>query len=392
MPDNPQLALFSQWLQSVDSRLDTLERGAHPQPGAADPVDAVTAAAAGAAAAVTATPPLDEADLSAADVRAAYRLLLDREPDAAGLARYGAGAVGLTRGELVAELLGSEERARLCASRIVPVEFGDFTISVDRTERDFGRTLAKDHVWETHILHHIAALLSPGDVFVDIGANVGIMSFHAATIVGPTGKVIAFEPNPDNVARFLEGLMLNGFRNIRVYPLAVSAENSVFALQGSSNTALASPSIGARLIASVTADSLLQTEPRIDLIKIDVEGHEPRVFEGLLQTLQRHAPAIICEFNPRCLRGAGHTATQDLAVMLFERAVTIEVIEHDTSLTAVATAADLMALWAQRNAEHIVKGDLPAGMVHFDLLIRYRRQEDDHDPSAGSLRLSEDRA
>ena len=59
----------------------------------------------------------------------------------------------------------------------------------------------------------------------------------------------------------------------------------------------------------------------------------------------------------------------DFADQLFELAETVQVIEHDGTLKRAVTARKLMELWAQRNAEHVAAGDLPDGLVHFDLLV-----------------------
>ena len=69
----------------------------------------------------------------------------------------------------------------------------------------------------------IARLLSPGDVFVDGGANVGLFTLVAAERVGPTGKVVAFEPGRAVRLRLLENVVLNGFSQVEVIPFALSS-------------------------------------------------------------------------------------------------------------------------------------------------------------------------
>lgn len=376
MSDDIPADEFAQWMRSVDARLTTLEepQADHPvQDTPAAPVDDIA-------------PISGEDCVVESDIRAAYRLLLDREPDAEGFATYlKRAANGLSRGDLVGELLDSNERVRLQAGNMVEIDLdGGVIVYVDRTERDFGRTIARDQEWETHVVRQILAHLEPGAVFVDIGANVGVMSFHAAKAVGPTGKVIAFEPNPDNVQRFLQGVDRNGFEQVRLYPMAASARHGIFSILGGSNTHLKKAMRGARLVASLPADSVLEFEPRVDLIKIDIEGHEPLALAGLAQTLRRLSPLVLCEFNPRCLRAARAATPDAFAATLFAQAAQIDVIEHDGSLKPVATAVDLMALWAHRNAQHVAIGDLADGMVHFDLLISYPPADDHPTAPAGA--------
>ncbi len=83
----------------------------------------------------------------------------------------------------------------------------------------------------------IRELLREGQTFVDVGANVGCISFLAARIVGPRGLVVAVEPNPDNLQLLYAGIVLNGFGNVRVLPYAASNRREVFSLVGGvSNT------------------------------------------------------------------------------------------------------------------------------------------------------------
>lgn len=350
-------SLLAEWLQTLDTRLKRLEDGSASAPTASDDIATY-----------------DAEQVSEDDIRAAYRLLLHREPDPHGFAMYRTrSASGLTRDDLVDEFLGSTERVAIQAERLVSVDLGGVTVHIDRTEREFGRAIARDKVWEAHIVSQIHAHLSPGGVFVDIGANVGVMSFHAAKAVGPAGKVIAFEPNPDNVQRFLQGVQGNGFTQIRLYPMAASAEYGVFSIRGGSNTHLAEAALGERLVPALPADTVLRAEPRIDLIKIDIEGHEPMALAGLAETLGRHAPTILCEFNPRCLLATGGPTPESFAQSLFDLSSSLAVVEHDGSLCPVDSAAELMALWTHRNAQHVAKGDLEDGMVHFDLLIRHAK-------------------
>ena len=63
---------------------------------------------------------------------------------------------------------------------------------------------------------------------VDVGANVGVLTFLAASIVGNTGRVIAVEPNPDNLQLLYRGIVLNGFNNVKVLPHAASHARTVF--------------------------------------------------------------------------------------------------------------------------------------------------------------------
>src|SRR4029077_20463405 len=104
---------------------------------------------------------------------------------------------------------------------------------------------------------------------------------------GPSGKVIAFEPNPTNVNCFLQGLVKNAFNSVLLFPVALSDRSAVFSLAGASNSYLNGKGDPERLTQSIRGDDILSNEPRINVVKIDVEGHEPFVIKGVTGTLKR---------------------------------------------------------------------------------------------------------
>lgn len=251
------------------------------------------------------------------------------------------------------------------------VDMGGLFVVVDPSEPEFGRHIARDATWEPHIVRTIRDNLSTGQVFVDVGANVGIMSFHAAQIVGPLGKVISFEPNEANARLFLLGLLANGFAQfVRLHRSALSDRCELFALEGGSNTSLVRPEAPARLVQSLRGDELLHNEPAIHFIKLDIEGHEPFAIRGLQETIRRHKPLMLCEFNPRCLKSHFGVAQEEFAHEIYELTDTVRVIEYDGNTHDISGAESLLDMWARRNRHAVQTGHLPDGVLHFDLLFR----------------------
>jgi FkbM family methyltransferase len=157
-------------------------------------------------------------------------------------------------------------------------------------------------------------ILRPGDQFIDGGANIGLLSLTAAYLVGATGRVHAFEPNPAMHERVLEHLRLNDLvSRVVVHQLGLSdreatlqfriidggAESGTVAKLSDDVAAHVTQTMSIRVVPgdSLLADSL--TPDRRTLIKLDVEGHEPEALRGLLKTVDRLRAAVITENHPR---------------------------------------------------------------------------------------------
>jgi FkbM family methyltransferase len=310
---------------------------------------------------------------TAEDVKAAYRLILGREPDSGGLADYSAIVAkgDLTTSQLRATFMRSPEYA---SNRERLVDIGGATLVVDASEPEFGRHIARDSTWEPHIVAIIRNNLHPGQVFVDIGANVGVMSLYAAMAVGPTGKVISFEPDEDNARFFLRGVFESKFQDfVRLHRFALSDRQAIFSLTGGSNANLTPASAGGRMVQAIRGDDLLFQEPRVDVIKLDIEGFEPLALAGLERTIAKNKPYILSEFNPRCLTTVSKVPPLQFAEQIFAMTPAATVIQHDGRTNSVTTPTGLVTLWNEKNAEASRTGFLPAGMLHFDVLFRANR-------------------
>jgi FkbM family methyltransferase len=163
-------------------------------------------------------------------------------------------------------------------------------------------------------------LLKPGMMAVDIGAHVGYFTLLAAKRVGPAGTVLAFEPDADNHAALLKNIAMNNYQNITVARQAVSDREGHAQLHltqtGSGRHSMfhhGLPERGSVDIETTTLDATLEELgwPHVDLIKIDVEGAEVSVLNGMAQLLESQtAPDVIVEFMPELLHNAGVTPQQ----------------------------------------------------------------------------------
>ncbi|PZF79909.1 FkbM family methyltransferase [Jiangella anatolica] len=153
----------------------------------------------------------------------------------------------------------------------------------------------------------IDELLSPGDVFYDVGANVGFFALLAARKVGPDGAAYAFEAVAELAEAIGRNAALNDLGNVTVIASAVSdtdgsAELLLTTHPGGATLAggQTPPDLrGRRRVDTVRLDTLVAQgrirPPRV--VKIDVEGAEPAVLAGMTQLLAAHRPALVCEFD-----------------------------------------------------------------------------------------------
>lgn len=163
------------------------------------------------------------------------------------------------------------------------------------------RELYYHGTYESGTLQLMEQLLPPGGTFVDAGANIGLMTLHAAQIVGRTGRVLAFEPQPTTHDILQRNVALNGFSWTAVHALALgetAGTATIYAREhvGRGGSSLYAPEAQASGV-EVEVDTLDNkiTGP-VDLLKVDVEGHEVPVLEGARQLLSgAHPPAVIVE-------------------------------------------------------------------------------------------------
>ncbi len=164
-------------------------------------------------------------------------------------------------------------------------------------------------VWEPEISHLVGRILQPGDVFVDIGANVGYDSLLGSSLVGPQGQVVAIEASPTTFAKLRENIALNKSTNIRAVNVAVSDRVGALDLfkvsSWNSGAATTLAGRGGKLIASVDAlplaEILTPTEMgSVRLIKIDVEGMEAVILNDILDHIEDFPASmdIIVESSP----------------------------------------------------------------------------------------------
>jgi len=136
--------------------------------------------------------------------------------------------------------------------------------------------------------------LKPGNVFYDIGANVGYFSLLAAELCGPEGHVYAIDPTPNNIKIIRHNLDTNGISHYTLIEKAVSNQSGsgkLTVLDGTKAYLATGDDDAAIPIEMIALDDLSRQQRPPNVVKIDVEGAESRVIEGATETLKR-APGL----------------------------------------------------------------------------------------------------
>ncbi len=161
------------------------------------------------------------------------------------------------------------------------------------------------------------AALHRGETFVDVGANIGMITLLGAHLVGPGGAVHSFEPNPAALRRLRHLIAINRVENVSVHDVGLSDRKeslrlSVFDSDSGVGTFARISGGQARAVTDTYELSVLRGDDGpLDgvsapaVVKIDVEGFECRVLRGMERTIRRLRPAIITETEPVLLERAG---------------------------------------------------------------------------------------
>jgi hypothetical protein len=132
-----------------------------------------------------------------------------------------------------------------------------------------------------------SCLIRPGNWCVDVGAGFGLHTVRMAKLTGPTGEVIAVEPDPERARRAAQNIALNGLANVRVIRAAAS---------GTARPTAAGPADPPGPEPTITIDGLRQGP--VALLRIGATGRAPAVVTGAAATIDRDHPAIVVEYAP----------------------------------------------------------------------------------------------
>ena len=216
------------------------------------------------------------------------------------------------------------------------VAVGPFVVFLDPRDQVIAKKLILYGSFEAREIELLCSHVRPGDCALDVGANIGLYSLALSRAVGPTGHVIAVEPDPENLALLRRNLESNGCANVTVIGEALGDEAGtalLYETDQANRGALSTVDISgvgqqhALPVQMRRGDSLfaqIGRSPRV--AKIDVEGTEPQVFAGLGEFLPE---VLLFEFVPEQLRAAGHDPVSFLHT-LTAAGYTLALVDPDT--------------------------------------------------------------
>jgi FkbM family methyltransferase len=200
---------------------------------------------------------------------------------------------------------------------------GGIKMFLPTTDRGIVPHLALDGFWEPWVTIAMKRLVKPGMHIMNVGANLGYYALFFASLVGPNGSIVAVEPNLE-LCRFIEeSKLINGFYHLTVCNEAASDEPSDeqadfivpigHAMNGRFDDGEEHLNVQ-RLRVNVSTVDYLASEycpgENLDIIFIDAEGAEERIWLGMQKARQNSNIVIVMEYSPRRYNDAAQFAKQ----------------------------------------------------------------------------------
>ena len=162
--------------------------------------------------------------------------------------------------------------------------------------------------YEPEVVNAMLRFVKPGDFVIDAGANLGFFTVMLSQLVGPTGEVMAFEPDPKFLPRLKANLELNHANNVQVFDTVLwdgdesGVDFHLTEMGGYSSVLQFDKGVTGKLTVTARAlDSFIDEAPLFRLLKIDCEGAEERILHGAEQLLQMGIDCVIAEMNPHLM-------------------------------------------------------------------------------------------
>jgi FkbM family methyltransferase len=193
-----------------------------------------------------------------------------------------------------------------------------FWMHVDPEQYWDQEVIAHGGQWEPGLTQIIKAVVEPGDLCLDIGSHKGYVSCILALAVGPSGRVLAFDPDPRLGEELRNNVARNGFDQVTYFQLALGDKKSRIKLlltntlgwSTSFPSSLAGPDVIKEIDAEASTVDIVLSESSaeqksLSFIKVDAEGAEPLIWRGMRNALSRSSPVIAMEINFSAMKAGG---------------------------------------------------------------------------------------
>ncbi len=297
-----------------------------------------------------------------------FRLVLGRRPNPGEWEEHVRNLQGKPVDQVAAIYLNSLEfanrlghlRATLL-SGVSKIEFDGIRLHTRDADLEVGGQLRDRGSYEPHVTEVFKSHLKAGMSVIDIGANIGYFTMLAASLVGKSGQVIAFEPNSDNVKLLELSRRDNDFANVHVLQSAAGRETGLLVLNTSvtngTTSQLSDDSLSlldSTIVQCLKVDDFVRGDQTIDLIKVDVEGAEYNALLGAERTILRCKPLITSEFTPGMLPGISGVTGEEFLSYVVSLRYEISVLEEAGGVTMCGRdVARVLGNYAESHRSHI---------------------------------------
>jgi len=241
---------------------------------------------------------------------------------------------------------------------------GDLMLYVDTRDTGVAPHLLMSGYWEFWVTQAIARHLKPGMVCADVGSNVGYYTLLMAALVGEKGRVHSFDILSTNCVLLRRSAEINGFRetvSVHAHGIADREGDAPIRVPTSSwdgsghfaSAALTEVMGGETNTSEAYQPGIVPVRPldaidfgeRLDFVKIDVEGAEPLVWKGAVETFRRYNPVMCMEYESLRL------GYPEFLVLLRKDGLRVRYVEYDSNLVDLPESPDperLYMLWVTR--------------------------------------------
>jgi len=233
--------------------------------------------------------------------------------------------------------------------------------SVDNISND----LKNGKVWESHLLRFMECYLKKDDICLDIGANFG---YHTLEMSRLSRKVHSFEPQLENYILLQTNIKNNRIENVSTYNNAVGNTNDtvkmpIFNIMTTDKKNINMGDISINHLENQNTYTECKTVKiddleldRVDFVKIDVQGYEKFVLEGMIHTIEKTSPLLVVEFEDHQLSKFGYQSS-DLVQLLKGLGYVIFLLDYEYPSDHVCVHTSRLEEFKQKMGKYILKND-----------------------------------